>query len=139
MAAAARVWLRTPRFDVTLQLGALVGILPALLIYAAMDRTRATSFLPLGSLVAIPFLHVFGSFFFAFSDERNRSPSPPRLLTMYWVAWLFLSAALQIVAPRVLATFALIYGGWHILRQNFGFVRELAGRSGLGREPRLRQ
>jgi hypothetical protein len=38
----------------------------------------------------------------------------------------------------VLATFALLYGGWHIFRQNFGFLRELAGRSGLGRDRRLR-
>ncbi len=137
--SAQRVWLRSRSFDVGLQLGALAGIAPALLVHAALDRSSAASLLPLGTLVAIPFLHVFGSFFFAFSSRRNTSASPPRQLGALWVGWLALSAALQLVAPRGLATFALLYGGWHILRQNFGFLRELAGRAGLGKDLALRR
>src|SRR5262245_59931091 len=124
-----RIWFRSPRFDLGLQLGALVGIAPPLLVYAALDPARASSMLPLVSLIAIPFLHVFGSFFFAFS-ARNRSPSPPRRLAIEWVVWAACVVALLAYAPRGLATFALVYGGWHILRQNFGFLRELAHRGG---------
>jgi hypothetical protein len=138
-APSARVWFRTPRFDLGLQLGALVAIAPALVIYAAYDPGRASSVLPLASLVALPFLHVFGSFFFAFSTERNRSASPPRRLAAYWAMWAASVILLQHTAPRVLATFALLYGGWHILRQNFGFLRELAHRSGLAHHPALRR
>jgi hypothetical protein len=134
----SRIWLRTPRFDLGLQLGALVGIAPPLLIYAAYDPGRASSLLPLVSLIAIPFLHVFGSFFFAFSS-RNRSPSPPRRLAIQWAVWAAAVVALLIYAPRGLATFALLYGGWHILRQNFGFLRELAHRGGLAKDPTLRR
>jgi hypothetical protein len=136
---AAGIWLRSPRFDWTLQVGALAGIAPPLLIYAAADPGRAESLLPLASLIAIPFLHVFGSFFFAFSAERNRSPSPPLRLALVFAAWLPLSLVLAAVAPRGLATFALVYGGWHILRQNFGFLRELAGRAGVGGDRALRR
>jgi hypothetical protein len=138
-APVSRVWLRTPRFDLALQVGALAGILPAIVIYVAYDAARASSLLPLASLVAVPFLHVFGSFFFAFSPERNRSASPPRRLAAIWVGWAVCVVALQAAVPRVLATFALIYGGWHILRQNFGFLRELAHRDGLAGPRALRR
>ena len=134
----SRIWLRTPRFDLGLQIGALVGIAPPLLIYAAYDPGRASSLLPLVSLIAIPFLHVFGSFFFAFSS-RNRSPSPPRRLAIQWAVWAAAVVALLAYAPRGLATFALLYGGWHILRQNFGFLRELAHRGGMAKDPTLRR
>jgi hypothetical protein len=132
-------WLRSPRFDVGLQLGALAGILPALLLYAGFGAARASSFAPLASLIAIPFLHVFGSFFFAFSTERNQSPSPPRRLAAQWALWGAAVLVLQAIAPRALATFALVYGGWHILRQNFGFLRELAHRAGLAGDRTLRR
>src|SRR5262245_14139708 len=46
-----RIWFRSPRFDLGLQLGALVGIAPPLLVYAALDPTRASSMLPLVSLI----------------------------------------------------------------------------------------
>ena len=132
-------WLRSPRFDVWLQLGALAAIAPALAIHASLNAERAASFLPLASLIAIPFLHVFGSFFFAFSKERNQSASPPRRLGVQGVLWAAAAAALLAWAPRALASFALLYGGWHILRQNFGFLRELAGRAGLGGDRVLRR
>jgi hypothetical protein len=135
---AETTWLRTARFDVGLQIGALAGVAPALLVYATLDPSRASSILPLGSLIAIPFLHVFGSFFFAFSS-RNRSPTPPRRLAAQWAVWIASAALLQAFAPRALATFALIYGGWHILRQNFGFLRELSWRAGLADDRRLRR
>lgn len=134
-----RVWLRTQRFDLGLQIGALAGILPAIVIYVAYDAAHASSLLPLASLIAIPFLHVFGSFFFAFSPERNRSASSPRRLAAYWATWAAAVLALQAAAPRPLATFALLYGGWHILRQNFGFLRELAHRDGLAQHRALRR
>lgn len=136
--SAKAVWLRNPQFDVGLQIAALFGILPALVVYAAFDGSRASSMLPLGSLIAIPFLHVFGSFFFAFS-ERNRSPSRPRRLAVQWALWIAVAAVAMKLAPRVLATFALLYGGWHILRQNFGFLRELAFREGRAGDRRLRR
>jgi hypothetical protein len=122
-----------------MQAGALACIAPALAIHAAVDPTRAASWLPLASLIAIPFLHVFGSFFFAFSPERNTSASPPRLLAAQWALWGAAAAALSIAAPRALATFALIYGGWHILRQNFGFLREVAHRAGRAHDRSLRR
>jgi len=109
-----------------------------LLIYAALGATRASSLLPLASLVTIPFVHVFGSFFFAFSKERNESAWSPRRFGAQWVAWATAVFAMQAFAPRALATLALLYGGWHILRQNFGFLRELAGRAGLGGDRTLR-
>jgi hypothetical protein len=137
--ATAGVWLRTPRFDLGFQLAALAGILPAVVIYAVASPARANSVLPLAALIAVPFLHVFGSFFFAFSGERNASASPPRLLAWLWAGWIAVSLALQGVAPRGLATFALIYGGWHIFRQNFGFVRELARRAGNHGDATLRR
>ena len=133
------IWLRTRRFDWALQLGALAGVAPAVVLYAAFGSSRAAAFLPLASLVAIPFLHVFGSFFFAFSTERNQSASPPRRLAAQWAIWTAVAVALQIFAPRLLATFALLYGGWHIFRQNFGFVRELATRAGRGADLTLRR
>ena len=114
---SSRIWLRSPRFDGWLQAGALACITPALAIYAALDPLRAATCLPLASLIAIPFLHVFGSFFFAFSTVRNRSTSPPRRLAMQWSLWGAATIALSLTAPRALATFALVYGGWHILRQ----------------------
>lgn len=135
----AAIWLRSPRFDLWLQAGALAAIAPALVLYAALGAGRASSLLPLASLVAIPFLHVFASFFFAFSRERNRSPSPPRALALTWAAWGAAALGLQAIAPRALASFALVYGGWHILRQNFGFVRELAHRAGLVEDRALRR
>ena len=135
---SSTVWLRSPSFDFSLQVGALIGIAPALLIYAILGATRASSLLPLASLVTIPFVHVFGSFFFAFSNKRNDSPSSPRRLGAQWVAWATAVFAMQAFAPRALATLALLYGGWHILRQNFGFLRELAGRAGLGGDRTLR-
>lgn len=121
-----------------MQVGALIGIAPALLLYASLGATRASSLLPLASLVAIPFVHVFGSFFFAFSKERNESASSPARLALQWMAWAAAVVAMQALAPRALATLALLYGGWHILRQNFGFLRELAGRAGLGGDRTLR-
>jgi len=136
---AAAIWLRSPRFDWALQFGALAGIAPPLAIYAACDPPRATTLLPLASLIAVPFLHVFGSFFFAFSPDRNRSQSPPGALAAVLAVWTAASLALGVVAPRGLATFALLYGGWHIFRQNFGFLRELAGRAGVGRDRALRR
>jgi hypothetical protein len=54
------------------------------------------------------------------------------------MAWAAAAFAMQAFAPRALATLALLYGGWHILRQNFGFLRELAGRAGLGADRTLR-
>jgi len=45
------VWLRSPRFDVALQLGAAVGVLPPLLIHAALDAERARTLLPLAALI----------------------------------------------------------------------------------------
>ena len=137
-ARSSTVWLRSPSFDLSLQLGALIGIAPALLIYASLGATRASSLLPLASLVTLPFLHVFGSFFFAFSKERNQSSSSPRRLGVQWMAWVAAAFVMQACAPRALATFALVYGGWHILRQNFGFLRELAGRAGVGADRTLR-
>jgi hypothetical protein len=136
--AATTIWLRSPRFDGWMQAGALACIAPALAIHAAVDPARAASWLPLASLIAIPFLHVFGSFFFAFSPERNQSPSPPFLLAVQWALWVAAAAALSITAPRALATFALLYGGWHILRQNFGFLREVAHRAGRAHDRTLR-
>jgi len=133
------VWLRSRRFDVGLQLGALAGIAPALVVWGALTDARAASILPLASLVAIPFVHVFGSFFMAFSTERNRSPSPPRRLAVEWALWAAAALALLRLWPRGLATFALLYGGWHIFRQNFGFVRELAGRAGRAGDRTLRR
>lgn len=133
------VWLRSPRFDVALQLGAAAGVVPPLLLYAALDPARARTLLPVAALIAVPFLHVFGSFFFAFSPERNLSPTPPRTLARLWAAWAVAALALAAIAPRLLATFALLYGGWHILRQNFGFLRELAGRAGVGADRTLRR
>jgi hypothetical protein len=133
------VWLRSPRFDSWLQAGALACIAPALVIHAGIDASRAASYVPLASLIAVPFLHVFGSFFFAFSPERNQSPSPPRRLALQWLAWVACAALLQMKAPRALATFALLYGGWHILRQNFGFLRELAHRAGCAHDRVLRR
>src|SRR5262245_46386800 len=128
---SASIWLRTPRFDLGLQAAGVVAIGPVLILYSVFDASRATSFIPLATLIAIPFLHVFGSFFFAFSAERNLSPSSPRRLAAHAVLWTAASIALQAMAPRGLATFALLYGGWHIFRQNFGFLRELAARDGL--------
>jgi len=133
------VWLRTPRFDLGLQLGALAGIAPALILYASTRASDAAAVLPLAALIAVPFVHVFGSFFFAFSAERNQSRSPPARLAAIWAGWTVAALALFSLAPRVLATFALLYGGWHILRQNFGFLRELAGRGGLGSDRVLRR
>jgi hypothetical protein len=133
------VWLRSRRFDVGLQLGALAGIAPALFVWGAFAGSRAASILPLASLVAIPFVHVFGSFFVAFSTERNRSASPPRRLAVEWAIWAVAALVLLRVWPRGLATFALVYGGWHIFRQNFGFVRELAARAGLAGDKTLRR
>jgi hypothetical protein len=137
--ASSKIWLRSPRFDCWMQAGALVCIAPALAIHGAVDPARAASYLPLASLIAIPFLHVFGSFFFAFSTERNVSATPPRLLALHWALWTAAAVALSITAPRALATFALIYGGWHILRQNFGFLRELAHRAGHAHDRTLRR
>jgi len=134
-----QVWLRTPRFDLWLQAGALISIAPALALYAALDRGRASSLLPLASLVAIPFLHVFGSFFYAFSEQRNQSAARPRRLAAQWALWTGAVVALQVLTPRALATFALLYGGWHILRQNFGFLRELAHRAGRAGDRGLRR
>jgi hypothetical protein len=134
-----QVWLRSPRFDVTMQVGALLCIAPALVFHATLAPGAAATFAPLVSLIAIPFLHVFGSFFFAFSAERNRSASRPRALAVRWAVWAAAALALQVVAPRGLATFALLYGGWHILRQNFGFLREVAVRAGRGADPLLRK
>jgi hypothetical protein len=131
--------LRSPRFDCWMQAGSLACIAPALAIHAAADPTRAASYVPLASLIAIPFLHVFGSFFFAFSTERNLSASPPRLLAVQWALWGAAAVPLSIMAPRALATFALVYGGWHILRQNFGFLRELAHRAGRTHDRALRR
>ncbi len=133
------IWLRSRRFDWSLQIGALAGIAPPLVLYASFGTARASSCLPLASLVAIPFLHVFGSFFYAFSPERNRSASSPRRLGAQWVLWAAAALGLSLALPRALATFALLYGGWHILRQNFGFLRELAHRSGLAQDPALRR
>ncbi|HEX9103011.1 MAG TPA: hypothetical protein VF997_12450, partial [Polyangia bacterium] len=133
------MWLRSPGFDLSLQVGALIGIAPALLLYASLGATRASSLLPLASLVTLPFVHVFGSFFFAFSKERNESASSPRRLGVQWMAWAAAAFAMQACAPRALATLALLYGGWHILRQNFGFLRELAGRAGVGADRTLRR
>lgn len=137
--APATVWLRSPRFDVALQLGAAAAVAPPLLLYAALDPARAQRVVPLAALVAVPFLHVFGSFFFAFSTERNHSPTSPRTLAALWAAWCVAAVTLVELAPRALATFALLYGGWHILRQNFGFLRELAGRAGVGADRTLRR
>jgi hypothetical protein len=136
---ARTIWLRSPRFDAWLQAGALIVIAPALAVYAALGTASASALLPLVSLVALPFLHVFGSFFFAFSAERNQSASSPRRLAVQWALWTVTALGLQVVAPRALATFALLYGGWHILRQNFGFLRELAARSGLVADRTLRR
>lgn len=133
------IWLRSPRFDAWLQMGALACIAPALAIHATLDPTRAVSYVPLASLIAIPFLHVFGSFFFAFSDERNQSASPPRRLAVQWALWGAAAIALSATVPRALASFALLYGGWHILRQNFGFLRELAHRVGRAHDPLSRR
>jgi hypothetical protein len=135
----SRVWLRSPRFDGWLQVGALACVTPALVIHSTLDPTRAASYMPLASLIAIPFLHVFGSFFFAFSKQRNASASPPRLLAIEWAVWGVAAVALSLTVPRLLATFALIYGGWHILRQNFGFLRELAHRAGHAQDRTLRR
>lgn len=131
--------MRSPRFDCWMQAGALACIAPALAIHSVVDPTRAASWVPLASLIAIPFLHVFGSFFFAFSSERNQSPSSPRLLAVQWALWGAAAVALSIGAPRALATFALLYGGWHILRQNFGFLREVAHRAGRAHDRTLRR
>src|SRR2546423_7106509 len=104
-----RIWLRSPRFDGWLQAGALACIGPALAIHAAVGPLRAANWMPLASLIAIPFLHVFGSFFFAFSTVRNRSQSPPRRLSIPWSLWVAFAVALSLLAPRGLATFALVY------------------------------
>lgn len=133
------VWLRSPRFDAWLQAGALIVIAPALVLYAALGAARASALLPLASLMALPFLHVFGSFFFAFSVERNRSAWSPRTLAAQWAIWATLALALHARAPRALASFALVYGGWHIFRQNFGFLRELAQRDGHAADRTLRR
>ena len=136
---AARTWLRNPRFDLGLQIGALAGVAPALLLYAFWGSAQASSFVPLASLVAIPFLHVFASFFVAFSDERNQSATSPQRLAAMWLAWAASALVLQATLPRALATFALLYGGWHIFRQNFGFLRELARRGGAAGDRALRR
>ena len=133
------VWLRTPRFDLGLQLGALAGIAPALVLYAIAHAHDAAAVFPLAVVVAVPFVHVFGSFLFAFSTERNQSRSPPARLAAIWAGWTVAALTLFSIAPRALATFALLYGGWHILRQNFGFLRELAGRGGVGSDRVLRR
>jgi hypothetical protein len=133
------VWLRSSRFDLALQVGALAAVAPVLILYAALGTRQAGAVVPLAWLVAIPFVHVFGSFFFAFSPQRNRSPSSPRWLAWAWMGWAPLALGLQLACPRVLATFALLYGGWHIFRQNFGFLRELARRSGRGGDLSLRR
>jgi hypothetical protein len=138
VASPSRIWLRAAHFDGWLQAGALACIVPALLIHAGVDATRAASYVPLASLIAVPFLHVFGSFFFAFSTERNQSASPPRRLAWQWALWAVAASLLQAWAPRALSTFALLYGGWHILRQNFGFLRELAYRAGRAESRLLR-
>jgi hypothetical protein len=133
------IWLRTPRFDLGLQLGALAAVAPPLVLYASSGGSDARAVLPLAALIAVPFVHVFGSFFFAFSIERNGSSSPPARLAAIWAGWTVAALGLMVLAPRALATFALLYGGWHILRQNFGFLRELAGRGGLGADRVLRR
>jgi hypothetical protein len=135
----SRVWLRSPRFDGWLQAGALACIAPALVIHATVAPTQAERYVPLASVIAIPFLHVFGSFFFAFSKERNTSASPPRRLAINWAVWGTATIGLSLAAPRAHATFALVYGGWHILRQNFGFLRELAYRAGRTEDRALRR
>jgi hypothetical protein len=135
----SRIWLRSPRFDVGLQLVPLAVVAPAALLYAGLDAGRAAAVLPLAMLFALPFLHVAGSFVFAFSPERNRSASPPRRLAALWALWAIAVLALLPIAPRALATGALLYGGWHIFRQNFGFLRELAGRAGAGGDRALRR
>jgi hypothetical protein len=137
--ATASIWLRNPRFDVALQLGALAGVAAPVAIYAGLEIGRARALLPLASLVALPFVHVFGSLFFAFSPARNQSATPPRRLGAVFAAWTVASIALCRLAPRGLATFALLYGGWHIFRQNFGFLRELARRAGVDRDRALRR
>jgi hypothetical protein len=137
--SSSTVWLRSPRFDAWLQAGALIVIAPALILYVGLGTARASALLPLASLMALPFLHVFGSFFFAFSAERNRSASSPRRLAVQWAIWAAAALALHAFAPRALATFALLYGGWHIFRQNFGFLRELAKRDGLAADRALRR
>ena len=88
------VWLRTPRFDLGLQLGALAGIAPALILYASTRASDAAAVLPLAALIAVPFVHVFGSFFFAFSAERNQSRSPPARLAAIWAGWTVAALAL---------------------------------------------
>jgi hypothetical protein len=133
------VWLRTPRFDLGLQLVAFGGVAPVVLLYALAARGQAAALVPLAAIIAVPFIHVFGSFFLAFSTERPRSGPPPARIATLWVAWTLVALALMRVSPRGLATLALIYGGWHILRQNFGFLRELAARGGAGRDPVLRR
>jgi hypothetical protein len=137
--ATPRTWLRSPGFDLQLQLGALLGVAPALLVHAAFDAERASSYLSLATLVAIPFIHVFGSFFYAFSAERNRSDTPPPRLFAIAAVWVVAVLVLSRVAPRGLATFALLYGGWHIARQNFGLLRELSHKAGLAADPTLRR
>lgn len=132
-------WLHSARFDAWLQLGALLSVAPALALYATLGSGHASTYLSLGALVAIPFLHVFGSFFVAFSRDRNTSATTPRQLVVVWAVWTLVVLAVHRAAPRELATFALLYGGWHILRQNFGFLRELAGRAGLGEDRSLRR
>jgi hypothetical protein len=137
--SSSTVWLRSPRFDAWLQGGALVVVAPALILYGVLGAARASALLPLASLMALPFLHVFGSFFFAFSAERNRSASSPRRLAVQWAIWATTALALHAFQPRALATFALLYGGWHIFRQNFGFLRELAQRDGRAADRSLRR
>src|SRR5512143_1662187 len=56
-----------------------------------------------------------------------------------WAGWAMGALVLLAVAPRALATAALLYGGWHIFRQNFGFLRELAGRADVGGDAWLRR
>jgi hypothetical protein len=133
------VWLRTARFDVGLQAVALAGIAPVLLLQAAAAAQGAAAVLPLAPLIAVPVVHVFGSFFLAFSHERNLSPTSPSTLATLWGGWTIAALVLMVIAPRGLATLALLYGGWHILRQNFGFLRELAGRGGRGGDRVLRR
>lgn len=137
--SSSALWLRSARFDVGFQFGALLGILPAVLVYRFANEGQAATFMPMASLFAVPLLHVFGSFFFAFSAERNQSPSRPAGLALCWVAWVVAALVLLERASELLATFALVYGGWHIFRQNFGFLRELAGRGRNGADRRLRR
>jgi hypothetical protein len=133
-----RIWLRSASYDVWLQGGALLGVAPALVLSATLGQAQMAAYLSLATLIAIPFLHVFASFFVGFSGRNASATSPSRLLR-YALIWTVVVAGLHRVTPRGLATFALLYGGWHILRQNFGLLRELADRAGLRQDARLRR